>query len=351
MFLTPADFSGKFELHKGMYDVNKLTAYIERYEKRYLIELLGADYYHQFISDLDQYFVPRSPNFRKIYFPFEIEQNLYRILISEGMLDMLKGFIYFEYAKDLINQMTPFGNVMQQSENSKQVSTLYSMMYTRYNESVTTFSAIRDYIILNRLFPLGQAVSGLITNPGEQYFTAQNVPTQNYIVNYVNGVNTFTITNGGSGYSTAKGITASGGSGSGCLLSVIADPLGVIQSITIEDAGSGYTVGDLLTIDAGNFDAQISVDSLTTENVPIANGSGLVVDIEAAGIDGVGSFDLTNPGTGYTQMNEVQTAGGSGFGCVLSLQADENGLITSVIVSKTGDSQSFREITMPQSKY
>ena len=74
---------------------------------------------------------------------------------SRGILDMLKGFIYFEYAKDLMNQQTPFGNVQQTTENSK-VRTLQTMMFARYNESITTYQNIRNFILLNSTLAIGQ---------------------------------------------------------------------------------------------------------------------------------------------------------------------------------------------------
>ena len=42
MFLTPSNFVGKFELHKGMYSQPNLVDYIDRYERKYLIDLFGA---------------------------------------------------------------------------------------------------------------------------------------------------------------------------------------------------------------------------------------------------------------------------------------------------------------------
>ena len=64
------------------------------------------------------------------------------------MKDMLLGFIYFEYQKDMVTQMTPNGVVKQQNENSTPISA-HTTIFGRYNESVKTFRAIQDYIMLN----------------------------------------------------------------------------------------------------------------------------------------------------------------------------------------------------------
>ena len=146
MFITIADFSsGKYELHTGMYDVTRLQAYIDKYESLYLINLLGADLYADFIANL------ADPKYVKIYDPFNQDHN-WCIMISEGMKVMLLGFVYFEYLKDLTNQITPNGNVRPIGENSADVSTLYTMMYTRYNESIKTYTAIQYYICLETEF-------------------------------------------------------------------------------------------------------------------------------------------------------------------------------------------------------
>ena len=134
MFLTPSDFTGKYELHTGMYDTAKLQSYIDKFEERYLRELLGVDLYNEFISDLHPTLnVPKSPNFIKIFQPLYEDVTMYSMLESEGMLEMLKGFIYFEYAKDQMMQQTTFGGVQQKAENSKVLNSLQTLIYNRYN--------------------------------------------------------------------------------------------------------------------------------------------------------------------------------------------------------------------------
>ena len=167
MFLTPADFTNKYELHTGIYDVAKLQSYIDIYEGRYLRQLFGSVLYTEFISDLDANNEPNSPNFKYIFFPFYEDVTLYQMLDSAGIIEMLKGFIYFEYSKDLYNQMTPYGNVRQKAENSSVVNTLQTMIYARYNEAVTTYKAIQNYIVLNFNEQIGQVVTvSTINNSG-----------------------------------------------------------------------------------------------------------------------------------------------------------------------------------------
>ena len=144
--ITYDDFGkGKFELHHGMYEQTKIQAYIDKYERQYLVKLLGVDLFNLFVSDLVAG-VPQSAIYTKIYNPFEYDNVNCYVYISEGMIDMIKGFVYYQYLKDLTNTVAVSGNVRPMGENSENVSTLNSMIYTRYNDSVRTYKTIQKYI-------------------------------------------------------------------------------------------------------------------------------------------------------------------------------------------------------------
>lgn len=251
MIINVSDFTGKFSLSKGMFSESKITDYIERYQDQYLRELLGVELFNSFQNDLVND-VPLSPGFKKIFDPFAEDVSImntrfYRgfsfsgILISKGMKDMLKGFIYYEYAKDLVNQMTPFGNTKPQSENSDITNTLFSMMYNRYNESITTFQAIQDYIILNQSdFVQGTLRSITMTQPGS------NIASGTYDV--------------------------TGGSGSGATFIVTSDQMGFTEIIEIGNPGKDYEIGDQLSINEGNLDLIVNVDSIGVGDFSSFNG-------------------------------------------------------------------------------
>lgn len=239
MLLTTDDFINKWELSTGMYDTNKITSYIKMYEEKYLVHLLGADLYNEFIGDLANN-VPQSPNFVKIFNAFNQDLNtltpfygggvtfghgLNRILESDGILDMLKGFIYWEYARDLLNQQTPYGGVKQMSENSIVVDTPHSLFWERYNEAIKTYQAIQEYVYINRNPSMGQIVS-------------------------------YTLS-GGTGYVDGES-NLTGGSGTGGVVT-IGTTAGVVTSLQIKSSGKDYVVGDVLTIDGGNSDATLTL--------------------------------------------------------------------------------------------
>jgi hypothetical protein len=221
-----------------MYDQAKLQDYINRYEPRYLKELFGITFYNEFKSDLLNN-VPQSPNFLVLFNPLseDIGYNFYYFngiyegvnqLDSEGIKEMLKGFIYFEYVKDLSNQITPIGLVKPDNENSTVANTLFSMMYTRYNEAIRSYNSIRDFIRYTTAPPLGQAV-------------------------------TLNLTSGGTGYVNQTNVSLTGGTGTGLKVDIIEDGSGVVDEVTITQTGTGYTIGDTFTLPGGNNDATIEL--------------------------------------------------------------------------------------------
>lgn len=321
MILTTSDFVGKYELHTGMYVQSKLQNYIDIYEPMYLKHLFGIDLYNQFISDLSGN-IPQSPNFLTVFNPLaeDFGSSFYTqwgvsywnsMLISEGIKEMLKGFIYFEYAKDLSNQMTPYGNVKPISENSELVSTLFSMMYTRYNEAINSYRSIQRYLRFNNP-PLGQIVNLTVINGGINYLTTNGLPCANgsgtgafvnVVANNIGGINTFTLTANGSGYSDGIYLVTTG---SGYDAEVEITTLGgVIQTLEIYSAGFDYLFGDVITVPGGNNDAFFTINNVTlggvTSVVIVDGGKNYKVDDYVNIKDGsnlTASFQVNYVGTG-----------------------------------------------------
>jgi hypothetical protein len=336
-FLNPSDFTGKYELHTGMYDVNKLQAYIDKYEGRYLRQLFGVDLYNSFMSDIDQQTnEPKSPNFSYIFNPFAEDVTLYSMLDSDGILEMLKGFIFFEYAKDLLNQMTPFGNVRQRSENSTAILALQSQSYNRYNEAIRTFRAIRDYIYLNFDIATGQAVEMTITSQGTLYSGGGSfTPTP------LSGlVLTLSIDQPGTGYATNNGVLTSGGSGTGLTIDYVDNGSGGVLSVTIDNPGTGYKAGDVVTILDGNDDATLTIDTATQ----IITGTGLKINYLANPIGEILITTPLTPGTGYADATSVPTTTtGSGNGCLVNITTS-SGVITNYSIAVGGTNYAVNDI-------
>lgn len=337
MFLEPSDFVGKFELHKGMYSQPNLVDYIDRYERKYLIDLFGAELFDEFVADLDPITkTPKSPSFQFLFNPFQSDVTLHHILISDGIIDMLKGFVYFEYSKDLINQPSSIGNVIPQNENSRVVSTLYSTMYGRYNESIKTFRAIRDFILLNKPLATGQIVEIENIVNGSGYLTANNVPTINFNSIIYSVANGFTISSIGTGYTSQTNVLCNPAV-FGVVVDVVDDGSGGVQSISIVNGGSGLNVGDSLTIPIGNGDCVIDVASITDVIDVNPNGSGCLVDITANGIDGCAEdFILQNAGNNYIDGDVTSSGSLTGTGAEFTITTI-GGVIDTIILKSTGN--------------
>ena len=76
MIVATGDFTGKFALSKGMYNVADYQAYIDKYEPQYLKELLGVELYDEFIIDLTLGGgVPTEALFLTIFEPLNFDYN------------------------------------------------------------------------------------------------------------------------------------------------------------------------------------------------------------------------------------------------------------------------------------
>jgi hypothetical protein len=146
-FLTTDDFINKFEVTTGLYQNDKIQSYLDRYEDEYLVKMLGVELYDLFIADLDVNNEPQDIKFTNLFDPFNYQEG-FSLLISRGIKDMLLGFLYFEYMKDLATQTTSVGVVKPEEQNSKVVSA-HTPIYLKYNESIKTYNAIQEYILLN----------------------------------------------------------------------------------------------------------------------------------------------------------------------------------------------------------
>lgn len=138
--INNVDFKGKFELTLGEFTSQKLTDYIGRYQNEFTIELLGVELYDLYVANSG------NPEFVIIEDPLIFQSNCGKIYKSLGMKDMLLGFIYFMYGRDLPTQQTVTGAVKQSNENSMPPSNVNALLWQRYNESVQSYEAIQSYI-------------------------------------------------------------------------------------------------------------------------------------------------------------------------------------------------------------
>ncbi len=66
----------------------------------------------------------------------------------------------------------------------------------------------------------------------------------------------------GTGYSTGNGVSTSGGTGSGLTVDILTEFAGKVGDIKISNSGTGYTDGDIITVDGGNNDCELTITVL-----------------------------------------------------------------------------------------
>ena len=99
----------------------------------------------------------------------------------------------------------------------------------------------------------------------ESKVTAQNNTTFDDMLLYntsLNVTDTDTLV-GGTGYSTTLDVNTTGGDGSGLTVDIVANASNVVTSVTVNNPGTGYTVGNTITITGGNADATFDIKTIT----------------------------------------------------------------------------------------
>lgn len=141
-----SDFVGKYELSISQYNSDLIASYINKYTKEYLIKMLGKSLYDLFIDDLDvNTYLPTSAIYQTIFNPLYVDTFINGEMESNGIKEMLLGFIYYHYTLDTQQQQTSVGVTAPKSENSDGVN-LNSISISRFNDNVTSYKTIQSYI-------------------------------------------------------------------------------------------------------------------------------------------------------------------------------------------------------------
>ena len=137
---TPSDYVGKQEL--AISTGNSIQLYIDRYEKKYLIRLFGCDLYNSYVLD------PNAARFLFLLNELCIQDDCSEILTSNGLKDMLLGFVYYEYTPDNKIKNTVSGAIVDFNENSRETTGVEADIESRYNESIDSYRAMQ-YLMKN----------------------------------------------------------------------------------------------------------------------------------------------------------------------------------------------------------
>ena len=160
------------------------------------------------------------------------------------------------------------------------------------------------------------------------------------------------------GYITTTGLatTVSPSGGTGLTVNVTINEFGEIQTVSVNNAGNGYSVNDVITIVSGvtrgvvqgfntgpNFTSGSGYTSGTAvATTTLGGGTGLTVNTTANPLGGARTLgSITNGGSGYGANVGVATSGGTGNGLTVNTQVDGSGAVTGVTVNQRGSGYTF----------
>lgn len=167
LLIKASDFVGDYQIAQTTHG-NNIDFYIEKYEEKYLQELMGVELLKLLKASVSSpnTVPPADPLYLAIYAPFAEDEKdvcydfyfMYdycaplrgRIRRSVGLKEMLLGFVYFEYMRKQKYTPTSSGTVVNANENSRETSFDYNGLYQRYNDSVDTYHTIQWYIFKNK---------------------------------------------------------------------------------------------------------------------------------------------------------------------------------------------------------
>ena len=151
VFVTIADFKnvGNYKIPTDKFTTEALQYYIDFFYFKYLINLLGADFYKSFLAD----YTDANPTankftedkYKAIYNPI-LEDDNCEIVESEGIKIMLCKFIYYEYSRDNDVKQNIGGNHTNKQSNSDNVENQTTNLNTVYNQAIDSYNAIQYYI-------------------------------------------------------------------------------------------------------------------------------------------------------------------------------------------------------------
>lgn len=142
---------GHFNISINKHEKTFLADFIDRYEKKYLMDLFGPDFYDYFISDLSGT-SPQSPQtapYSTIFDCFQICTPCGQIFNCDGLRDMIIGFVYYHYNSEQWLKKTASGTVVNDSENSTVRASAQIGLANYWNDAVQNYELIQLYICEN----------------------------------------------------------------------------------------------------------------------------------------------------------------------------------------------------------
>ena len=210
----------------------------------------------------------------------------------------------------------------------------------------------------------GNITAAAVNAGGSDYLITDTVTITNANAGKVLGLNLASLV-GGTGYSTATGISATGGDGSSLTVDITASAGGAITNVTINNAGTGYAVGNTVTIANANASGIKTIGNIsaadaartagtytlgTTDYATQASGANATFTVV---IDGTGAatISVTDDGSGFiadetVTVLDAQLGGGGGAPLTFDVTAIHgNGATVDIATVATNATLTLTDIT------
>lgn len=152
ILLSTTDFKGgKYDIPDsgGYYTTANVQEAITRYEAEAFYKLLGVTLGKLYIAWIQATYSPANADYIYILNPFaEDNEQLcgHQMLISKGIKEYLKGYVFYEYIKNGLKTSTA-GVVMPKAETSTDATGADTMRFAenKFNDVLETVRAIQWY--------------------------------------------------------------------------------------------------------------------------------------------------------------------------------------------------------------
>lgn len=141
------DFIGPYAISQNTFITANLQSFIDKFEKVYIRKMLGLTLGDLFYADIavGTFLQPANPLYSVLFNPIAVELNG-REIVSNGVKEILIGFIFWEYTRTANVTNTITGNVVQQNETSQVVDWNQTTIYNIYNEAVKSYTNVQYFI-------------------------------------------------------------------------------------------------------------------------------------------------------------------------------------------------------------
>ena len=204
-------------------------------------------------------------------------------------------------------------------------------------------------------------VNGVITGialnaAGSDYLVTDTLTITNPNLGGANSLNLGTLS-GGTGYTTASNVSVTGGSGSNLTVDITA-VAGSLANVVINNAGTGYSAGETITILNANATGVKTLGTIsaagtgytegTTTGVATSSsgsGTGLTVDVTANASGNVTAVAINVDGLNYAASEVITISGGNGDATIPVSAIHGNGATVNLSTVFTNATFALSDIT------